>query len=303
MFGNITITCFAASYLVAFGLELTRLLFQSGIRGAVMMVFAGAGFAAQTMFLAHRWFTERDFLVSEFDWYLLAAWVLAGVYLYLVAYHPRNPIGLFTLPLVLVLVAVAQFWASHQRFPTQAGFSRYVATTHGVFLLLGTVAAAIGFMSGVMYLIQSWRLKHKKLPPREGFKLPSLEWLQKTNGRAISLSGIMLIGGFLSGVLLSKIKYGEVWWSDPVVLSSSALAAWMLAAATFNLVYKPARQGKKVAYLTLATFVLVVVTLTALVLDPRHGRPREGEPTALRHEPGCLVKAPPVAAGAPRSAV
>ncbi len=272
MIGNITITCFAASYAVAFALEITRLLFNSSIRGAVMMIFAGAGFAAHTMFLAHRWYTERNFLASEFDWYLLAAWALAAVYLYLAAYHPRNPIGLFTLPLVLVLVAVAQFWASHEPFPHQAGFSRYVATTHGIFLLLGTVAAAVGFMSGVMYLMQSWRLKHKKLPPRQGFRLPSLEWLQKTSGRAITVSGIMLIGGFLTGVMLSKFRHGEVRWSDPVVWSSSALAAWMLAAATFNLVYKPARQGKKVAYLTVATFVLVVVTLAALLFDPRHGR-------------------------------
>ncbi len=271
MVGKITITCFAASYLVALLLELSRLLFSSRIRGAVMLGFAAAGFVAHTLFLGYRWFTERDALTSEFDWYLLAAWVLAGVYLYLVCYHPQNPIGLFTLPLVLVLVAVAQFWASRTPFPKTSGLNGYVAATHGLFLLLGTVAAAVGFMSGAMYLIQAWRLKHKKLAPQQGFRLPTLEWLQKTNSRAITMSGIMLVGGFLSGVLLSRFKYGGVRWSDPVVLSSSVLAAWMVAAATFNLVYKPARQGRKVAYLTLATFVMVALTLTALLFDPRHG--------------------------------
>ena len=47
----------------------------------------------------------------------------------------------------------------------------------GQLLLAGTVAVSFGFIAGIMYLVQSWRLKHK-LPPQAGFKLPSLEWLQ-----------------------------------------------------------------------------------------------------------------------------
>jgi len=277
MLGKITITCFAASYLVALLLELSRLLFRSGIRGAVMIGFAAAGFLAHTLFLAYRWFTVRDALTSEFEWYLLAAWVLAGVYLYLVSYHPQNPIGLFILPVVLILVLVAQFWASRAPFAKTAGLNGYVAAAHGTFQLMGTVAAAVGFMSGAMYLIQAWRLKHKKIAPQQGLRLPTLEWLQKTNSRAITVSGVMLIGGFLSGALLSRLKYGEVRWSDPVVWSSSVLAAWMLAAGTFNLVYKPARQGRKVAYLTLATFGMVALTLTALLFDPHHGGKQNNE--------------------------
>jgi hypothetical protein len=280
MLGKITITCFAASYLVAL-LELSRLLFRSGIRGAVMLGFAAAGFVAHTLFLGYRWFTEREWLNSEFDWYLLAAWVLAGVYLYLVCYHRHNPIGLFILPVVLLLVLVAQFWANRAPFPKTSGLNGYVAAAHGTFQLLGTVAAAIGFMSGAMYLIQAWRLKHKKIAPQQGLRLPTLEWLQRTTSRAISTSGVMLIGGFLSGALLSRIKYGEVRWSDPVVWSSSVLAAWMVTAGAFNLVYKPARQGRKVAYLTLATFVLVALTLAAMLMDPHHG----GKQAAPAEEP------------------
>jgi len=35
MLSGIGITCFAASYAVALGLELTRLLFRGGVRGAM----------------------------------------------------------------------------------------------------------------------------------------------------------------------------------------------------------------------------------------------------------------------------
>ena len=47
---RVTITCFAASYLVALILEVTRLLFRSGIRGATLLIFAGAGLFADQPF-------------------------------------------------------------------------------------------------------------------------------------------------------------------------------------------------------------------------------------------------------------
>ena len=39
------------------------------------------------------------------------------------------------------------------------------------------------------------------------------------------------------------------------------MLAWLLAAAVFNAVYRPARRGRKVAYLTIASFVFLVIAL------------------------------------------
>ena len=78
---NISVFCFAASYTVALLLELSRLFFRSGIRGVFLISFASAGLLAQTLFVIARLAEEsaRDTL----DWYLLVAWVLAAIYLYL----------------------------------------------------------------------------------------------------------------------------------------------------------------------------------------------------------------------------
>ena len=46
-----------------------------------------------------------------------------------------------------------------------------------------------------MYLVQSYRLKHK-LPPIQGLQLPSLEWLERVNARATVLSALLLVIGF-----------------------------------------------------------------------------------------------------------
>src|SRR5262249_667697 len=108
MIAKISIFCFAASYAVTLALEITRLFFRSGVRGALMLTFAGAGITAHTLFLIHRWTAEgaNAPLSSEFDWYLVAAWLLALCYLVLVFFHPRNSIGIFCLPLVLGLIAL-----------------------------------------------------------------------------------------------------------------------------------------------------------------------------------------------------
>ena len=135
---------------------------------------------------------------------------------------------------------------------------------HGLALLCGTVVVLLGFVAGIMYLVQSYRLKHK-LPPRAGFQLPSLEWLQRINKFALYVSSGLLAVGLLSGIVLNVLKTagqsGAVPWTDPVVISSGVLLVWLLASSIFEFAYRPAREGRKVAYLTLASFVFLAAVL------------------------------------------
>ena len=86
-----------------------------------------------------------------------------------------------------------------------------------------------------------------KLPPNRGFKLPSLEWLQRINKRSLLFSTGLLAIGLLSGIVLNAARgSGAVPWTDPVVVSSAVLFAWLIVATLFEYFYKPARQGRKV---------------------------------------------------------
>jgi hypothetical protein len=270
---NITVTCFLASYAVALGLEISRLFFRSGVRGALMLAFGAAGLLAHTLYLAHRATIEASTpLASEFDFYLVAAWILAALYLYLTVYHPHNPIGLFLLPLVILFVAGAALFADPRPFPRDRATQSW-GLVHGVCLLLGTVAVTLGFVTGCMYLLQAHRLK-KKLSPGTGLRLPSLEWSQKMNSRTIALSVLLLLGGFLSGIVLNlnRRTHGDaVPWSDPVVISSSLLVGWMIVAWLFSILYKPAQVGRKIAYLTVASFVFLLIALVSVLLPTKHG--------------------------------
>jgi len=271
---SVKFICFTASYTVAFVLEVSRLLFRSGVRGAIMMGFAGVGLFAHTMFLANRAAAaKRSPLSSWQDWYLLAAWVLVVVYLYLTYYHPRTAFGVFLLPFALGLIAEARF-ASNARFPA----SKAWGIVHGTSLLLAVVSVSVGFVAGLMYLEQARRLKHK-LPPLRGLRLPSLEWLQRTNSRAIVISALMLSVGVASGVVLNltnrsaensvQQEAAGLSWIDPAVL---ATVAWLLIAIGISALYRPSRQGHKVVCFTVVSFVFLVIALgVSLPVVTQHG--------------------------------
>ena len=274
MLAGVQIICFAASYAVALVLEVSRLLFRSGVRGAVMLGFVGAGWVAHTVFLYYRAVHAVGVPLSSYrDWFLLAAWVLIVVYIYLGCCHPRTPFGLFLLPLALGLIATAALLAD-KPFAREPA-SKVWGTIHGVSLLLGTVSVLVGFAAGMMYLGQAWRLKHQG-PSATGLRLPSLEWLQRTNARAIVVSALMLGMGLLSGMILNAINYRHrapvLPWNDPVVLSTSAMFVWLLLHAALSVFYQPVRQGRKIAYLTVASFLFLMVALAmTLLLGTRHG--------------------------------
>ena len=279
MLSRITIFCFFASYGVTLLLEISRLFFRAPIRMAVIVVFATAGLFAHTVYL---WLRVQDQLPSVtalsnwHDWCLLVAWVLASVYVWLTIVRPQSAVGVFILPLILSLVGAARLLVESPTFSPEQTRTIWGAI-HGSVLLAGTIVVMFGFVAGLMYLVQSYRLKHK-LPPSEGLRLPSLEWLQKENERALVISSVLLGLGLASGIVLNLVKSETaVSWSDPVVATSGILFAWLLAALCFNYAYKPARRGRKVAYLVVASFLFLVLEL-GIVLFAQHATSVSSDP-------------------------
>jgi ABC-type uncharacterized transport system permease subunit len=229
--------------------------------------------------------------------------VLAVLYLSATLYVPRSATGLLMLPLVLALVAMSLGASSEPFAPERA--SRFWGAVHGAVLLAGTVTVCVGFLAGLMYLIQRYSLKHAR-SAADRLRFPSLEALERVNSRALAVSALLIGLGFISGLLLSGMKHhgeaGYVPWNDPVVLSLAAMLLWLVVAEVFRLVYPAARRGRKVAYLTLASFVFLVITLVSLVyVDSAHGsRPLENQSQLSPGvaTPGLLA---PIAHRAPKS--
>ena len=293
---KISITCFAASYGVSLLLELSRLFFRATVRNVVMVGFALAGLIAHTLYLFGRVSEELARssaapLSSWYDFCLLAAWIVATAYLVLIVRRPDNAVGMFFVPLILCLIGLAVIFRDSAPFQPREAL-RWWRLIHGGALLVGTVAVSLGFATGLMYLVQAYRLK-QKLPPRPGFRLPTLEWLQRFNGESLVVSTVALAVGLISGVvlnLLSRARMGGVAWTDPVVLSSAILFTWLFCVTLFEWLYRPARQGLKMAYLTLASFLFLMLALSFVLVgehasDKRDSRSRE-EPTGSKESLG-----------------
>jgi len=268
MLSGIHVFCFFATCaIVVLGLEVSRLFFRMPVRLVVMLGIAAVGFIAQTLYL---W--QRLPLVTWHDWFLGSAWVLVAAYLGLAVSRPTTMVGVFLLPIVIALMLVAGVVPRDANFPREQlwGFA------HGMMLLLGTVTVSFGFVAGLMYLVQSWRLKHH-VSPQAGLKLPSLEWLQAVNKQSLIFSSLFIALGLIAGIILNTIKarqhVGALPWTDSVVVSSAILLVWLLIATAFEWLYKPAQQGRKVAYLTVASFLFLALVVALLVVGgSKHGR-------------------------------
>jgi ABC-type uncharacterized transport system permease subunit len=267
MLSGIWIVVLVACYGAALALELIGLKWRFAGRRVALAACAFAGFVVHGIVLGSSFAREPVPLATPAEWLSVAAFALALVFLATILYLPRSPSGLLLLPLVLGLVAASQV-ASHQPFAPDRTFY-FWGLVHGLLLLLGTVTMCVGFLAGVMYLAQSYALKHSQ-SSLTSWRLPSLEWLERINGRMLAASTVLILLGFASGVVLSVLNQRHdaslELWLDPVVQSSAAMLLWLFGAEAFRLVYPAARQGRKVAYLTLASFAFVVITVLVLAL-------------------------------------
>ena len=263
---KISLSCFAFSYAIAMILEISRLFFRAPIRFLIIIGITIAGIFAHTVYLWLKF--QKDFsggtpMASWYDWCLMVSLAIAITYVIIAVKKNENSVGIFFLPLVLLLILIAMLIKNRDAFtPSEA--TNVWAITHGISLLLGTSAMITAFVAGVMYLVHAFRLK-KKMPPRVGFRLPSLEWLEQCNRQSLFYATGLIAAGLVSGAIMNVLQNSEnsagIPWTNSVIVSSGALLFWLLGVTVFEALYKPARQGQKIAYLTLASFVFLMMVL------------------------------------------
>ena len=84
------------------------------------------------------------------------------------------------------------------------------------------------------------------------------------NGQQPDDAGVDVAGGRCRGVghraesAQRRQNSPGVPWNDPVVLGTLAMFGWLLLHVIIGAFYRPIRQGRKVAYLTLVSFIFLV---------------------------------------------
>lgn len=230
--------------------------------------FAAAGLAAQTAYLIvrSRAVDLPPLVGSTHDFLLVLAWLAIVLYLFLELADRKLALGLFVLPIVLVLVGVAAFVSKQPNEQmNQVRALERLGMLHASLLVFGMAGVATSLVASLMYLVQHRRLKHKQAEP-QGLHLLSLEKLNSLNWWAIVVSVPLLTLGMASGVWLSYLSkqtahpipldrpeffvYGALW------IGMAVLFLWLLLAR------RPA--GRVVAWRTLWACGFLLATILFL---------------------------------------
>ncbi len=268
---EISVTCFFTSYLVVLVLDLLRLFGRIPGRGLAVLLMMSVGLATHVTYLVLR-ASGQDGDVGRLanwtDWSLLLALGLAASFFIFYLRRPDTIISFFFLPMILVLIGIAV------AMKDQPSFDRSEAVVvwrmiHALAMVVGTGAVFVGFLSGIMYLVQSWRLKRKRAG--SALRLPTLETLQRLNRHCLVTSTAAVTVGLVAGVVMNLNSTGQMTWTDRGIVFSALLLIWLVIATIVEFAYQPAQHGRKVAYLTLASFVFLIVAMIG-VIQSSHGQ-------------------------------
>lgn len=272
---GVTVACFVLSYVVVLLLELSRWGFRMPFRFLALLVMTALGVLTHTLYLWDQLAQEYNALgpqllfSSWYDWSLLSAWALGVVYLVLIVRKPETPLGTFIVPLLLGLLGIARLVRTQPRFDraTSTGIWNW---SHGMSLMIGMMLVTLGMAMALMYLLQAWRLKHKK--SRLGLlRLPSLEYLQAMGRYTLFASATALGIGLLSGVIMNLQRNNHVVWTESGILLSGGLFLWLSLACLLQWRFAERGLGKWTAYLNIGSFALTLLAM-AFVMAAPHGR-------------------------------
>jgi ABC-type transport system involved in cytochrome c biogenesis permease subunit len=273
---KITLTCFGASYAVALLLEVLHLLWPRAVPRFLGLLFGAAGLVAHTLFLVQAFFLAEQGapLSSQLGSTLFLAWILAIFYLYGSVHHRRQAWAVFVLPVVLILLGLAMLFPLSREESAGPGWfhgKQAWSLVHAGLLILAAAGVCVGCVASIMYLVQARRLR-EKVPPQQGMRLLSLERLEEMNRRAITLAFPLLTAGLLIGAFRVARHLSEPpVWTDPRVLGAGVL--WVVFALLLYLRYGAHLRGRRLALLTIVTFVLLLFTLAASHTGVQGGNP------------------------------
>ena len=145
----------------------------------------------------------------------LFAWLVAFTYLCLEAIHRRRAVGPFVLPIVLGVFLLAHLPEARQinAPPAQGPLFAFHVTLN----ILAYAAFMIACILSVIFLIQNWRLRKRKLG-EVGWRFPALDVLERMARSSVLIGCVSLAAGTAAGLITEHRLRGTYWTGDPKVI-------------------------------------------------------------------------------------
>jgi ABC-type transport system involved in cytochrome c biogenesis permease subunit len=211
----------------------------------------------QTVRVGHAPFGGTTGAISAF------VWLLALAYLYLEMSTNERAMGVFILPLLVVLQAIVSVGPRSTTLPEalqSAWFALHVSS-----LLFAYASFALAAVVGLTYVLLFREIKGKQ-PGFFTARLPSLRVLDVMNGRAVAVGGVFLtIGVLVGGLWVFQVQSQGA--SDPRLREMTVLDPKIFVALVCWVVYSFALYARRVvgwsarraAWLSALGFMIVLL--------------------------------------------
>ena len=214
------------------------------------------GFLAQTAFLYLRGQqVGRCPITSLFEVLIFLSWSIVLFYLLIGPAYRLSLLGMFTSPLVFLFQTGALLLLKSEPVRTPHAPNPWLEL-HAAISVVAYGAFALAFVAGVMYLAQERQIKSHHLRSMF-YHLPPIRDLAVANGRLIFTGFALLTLGLLAGFAIGDLEAHRVkivWSAGVWLLYAFIVAAW--AARRLS--------PRRVAWLSIAAFSLVLLTLSGL---------------------------------------
>lgn len=187
---------------------------------------------------------------------LIAAWAIAGVFLWVQYRYRLKILGIYAAPLAAFVMAMASA-LSGEPVRAQNIFKSFWLYFHILGVFIGEAFFALACGLGILYLIQENTIKSKT----RGFfykRLPPLELLDIAGYSCITTGFILLTFGLIAGFVYAQVIWGRWWGWDPKEVWSAI--TWVIYAGLLHQRLTVGWRGRRSAIMAIIGFAVVLFT-------------------------------------------
>ena len=238
-----------AVFLVAFFTQRPGLNRLGLVVAAVALVFQTAALIARGVSAGHFPF------VGAYESLILVSWAIALVWHVLESFTRIKAVGLYVMPVVLVLLTLAlvEYQAPRALAPA---LKSDVVILHVAVMLVAIGCLDVSGGAALIYLVEEALLRRRR-PGGVLGRLPSLATLDRLIYHATLLGLPFLTMGMAAGVIRAETFSVPRWWIDPMVLLSAA--AWAVYVVLLAGRVRGGWDGRRISWLAVTGLVLLLV--------------------------------------------
>jgi ABC-type transport system involved in cytochrome c biogenesis permease subunit len=249
-------------YAASFALFLVALVNQKPGLNRAGLVIAALGLVCQTAAIIARGLSAGHFpFVGTYESLVLVSWAIALVWHVLESFTKIKAVGLYVMPIVLLLLTVAliEYRAPIGLVPA---LKSDIVILHVLVMLVAIGCLYVAGGAAIIYLVEESLLHRRQAGDVLG-RLPSLASLDRLIYHATLLGVPFLTAGMAAGVIRAETFNVPNWIVDPMVLLS--LGAWAVYVTLLWGRVRGGWSGGRISWLAIAGLVLLLVIRFAAV--------------------------------------